>query len=187
LSSLSSPSRRKLKFKPTIQIREYVDEKDDSDKARMFYTDEEYERIEAANTEVVEIMIRKQSPKKSKKKPIKLSHIEKRLGDTGRGLEKMTPEEWDRTQDRREAALVAVFEEQAKQQRQKGKVYDPHAISKAYKRATVESEYEASDAARVDERFICKQFGPLEPAGINLSIPVVVVDREDCNGDGSAS
>jgi hypothetical protein len=159
-----------------------VDEKDASDKALMFYTIEEYDKIEASNTTMVEMMIqRKNSPQKNKK-TLKLSQIEKRLGDTGRGLEKMTPEEWDRTQDRREAALVAVFREQARQQRQMGRVYDPHAISRAYERATASSKDEASDVARVDERFVSKEFGPLEPSGTRLTTPQ---NGNDC-GDASA-
>ncbi|KAL3920094.1 MAG: hypothetical protein SGILL_003432 [Bacillariaceae sp.] len=186
ITSLSSPERRKIKFKPTLQIREYVNENTELDKARMFYTEEEYYDIEESNTEVVEMMIQSKgngdSPKKKKKNSISLSHIERTLGDSGRGLEKMTPDEWDRTQDRREAACHAVFREQARQQQQS--ICDPHAISKVYVRASARSKDEATDAALLDERFIRKEFGPLEPTGIKRMTP----ENEDGKSiDASAS
>lgn len=165
-SDLSSPLRRKIQFKPSIRIREFVDDKDESHKQSIWYTDEEYDQMEAANTEVVNLMIQNCSPTKRSPKDQRRT-LRQLIGSTGhteRGLEKMTPEAWDRTQDIRDEACNAVFREQARQQEQR--IYDPLAISTVYQRACSRSKREATDSGLRDERFISKEFGPLEPTGI---------------------
>jgi hypothetical protein len=161
-----------------MQIREYINEMGESQKRTMWYTDEEYDQMEAANTEVVKLMLNNHSPKQKQTQHALNGNDKRRLtlrqlgGHTQRGLEKMTPEAWDRTQDIREEAFDAVFREQARQQEQK--IYDPLAISNAYQRASLKSKREATDSGLRDERFICKEFGPLEPTGMRLSTPIEV-------------
>jgi hypothetical protein len=49
-------------------------------------------------------------------------------------------------------------------------IYNPQAISIAYQRVCLKSKWEAADSGLRDERFICKEFGPLEPTGIKLPV-----------------
>jgi hypothetical protein len=165
-----SISERKIQFKPTIQIREYIDHNpDESQRGNLWYTDEEYDEIEASNTKLVQqlmMMNERRSPNKSSKGNRRTLHHQLK-GHTERGLEKMTPNAWDRTKDIRDGAFNAVFREQARQHQQR--IYDPLAISTVYQRACLQSKREATDSGLCDERFICQEFGPLEPTGIKLS------------------
>lgn len=170
ISDVSTPShRRKLQFKPSIQIREYVDDTDDSQKRLMWYTDEEYDQMEVENTKVVKAMLQQEENLKKTAAAAKLRRptVRQLGGHTQRGLEKMTPDAWDRTQDIREIAFEAVFREQERQQKQQ--IWDPVALSTVYQRACSTSQQEASNSGLRDERFICKEYGPMEPSGIKLA------------------
>lgn len=163
-SSGSSDTYRpkRVSFKPTIRVREYLG-RDSRDptlgsfhgdgtadhgyKARIWYTEQEYDQIEASNTRVVKLIIeatmnsgaatsggdeyddhrandgdmggysRNGTTHAALPTPEGERRIEEAVGDAVRGVEGLVPAWYDRMTRLRDRALWAVLDEQERQRR----------------------------------------------------------------------
>jgi hypothetical protein len=129
IRSTSTQRRRRVSFKPTVHIREFPARRSDDYKSRIWYTEPEYDEIEASNTRVVKLILNAMDEAEAASasgdqaarvvhptlpSPTQQRRIEQQVGDAVRGLEGSVPPLHDLKTERRKQLYQAVMTEQTR-------------------------------------------------------------------------